>query len=175
MRNGSTSLPDGTKVDYETFMPDFYLNGGNPDTRSAQYNNPVAILNVTTAAGEKSKVYAFANKLPDNIPIGAPKAGYKWRLAEFEKTPLAHVLSIKYDPYQGAFIAWYFGGFGLMGALCFVFFFSHKRIWALIEKTNENEYQVVLGGNTNRNDFGFEDKFKKVVYGLEDSKQTATL
>lgn len=175
MRNGTTNLPDGTKVEYETFMPDFVLNGGKPDTRSTEYNNPAAVLNITSTDGTKSKVYAFANKLPDNAPIGAAKAGYKWRLAEFEKAPLAHVLSIKYDPFQGAFIAWYFGGFGLMGALIFVFFFSHKRVWATVEKTGENDFAVTLGGNTNRNDFGFEDKFKKVVADLENSFQTSRL
>jgi cytochrome c biogenesis protein ResB len=169
MRNGSANLPNGTKIEYETFVPDFVLNSGKPDTRSSEYNNPAAILNITTPDGQKSKVYAFANKLPDNAPIGAPKAGFRWRLAEFEKAPLAHVLSIKYDPFQGAFIAWYFGGFGLIGALVFVFFFSHKRVWALIEKTNDNDIAVVLGGNTNRNEFGFEDKFKRIVNDLENS------
>jgi cytochrome c biogenesis protein len=168
MRNGAASLPDRTKIEYETFMPDFFLNGGKPDTRTANYNNPAAILNITTANGEKSKVYAFANKMPDNIPIGAPRAGYKWRLAEFEKAPLAHVLSIKYDPFQGAFIAWYFGGFGLIGALIFVFFFSHKRVWALIDKRGENDFEIILGGNANRNQLGFEDKFNKIVNDLEE-------
>ena len=163
-RNGATDLPDGTKIEYETFMPDFVLNGGQPDTRSAEYNNPTAVLNVTPPGGEKTRVYAFANKLPDNAPIGAPKAGYKWHLSEFEKAPLAHVLSIKYDPFEAAFIAWYIGGIGLIFALGFVFFVSHRRIWALIDKENN---EIVLGGNTNRNHFGFEDKFKKVVEDLE--------
>ncbi|MDQ3130895.1 MAG: cytochrome c biogenesis protein ResB [Acidobacteriota bacterium] len=168
MRNGAAAeLPDGTKIKYETFMPDFVLSGGKPDTRSANYNNPAAVLGVTLPGGEKSKVYAFANKLPDNAPIGAPKAGFRWRLAEFEKAPLAHVLSIKYDPFQGALIAWYFGGFGLIGALIFVFFFSHKRVWALIDKRGENDYEIVLGGNANRNQLGFEDKFNKIVNDLE--------
>jgi len=99
---------------------------GQPDTRSGEYNNPVAVLNVTPPGGDKIRVFAFAQKLADNVPVGAPKAGYKWRLVEFEKSPLAHVLSIKYDPYEASLIAWYFGGFGLVGALIFVFFFSHK-------------------------------------------------
>ncbi len=166
MRNGSANLPDGTKIEYDSFMPDFVLTGGQPDTRSANYNNPAAILIVTTPDGEKSKVYAFSNKMPDNIPIGAPRAGFKWRLSEFEKAPLAHVLSIKYDPYQGAFIAWYFGGFGLIGALIFVFFFSHRRIWAQIEQTENGAFKVVLAGNANRNHLGFEDKFKKIADDL---------
>jgi cytochrome c biogenesis protein ResB len=103
-----------------------------------------------------------------NAPmLSAPKAGYKWKLTSFEKTPLAHVLSIKYDPFNGAFIAWYFGGFGLIGALGFVFFFSHKRVWALIEKGDDGTSEIVLGGNANRNHLGFEDKFKKIVHDVD--------
>ena len=160
MRNGSANLPDGTKIDYEAFFPDFVLNQGKPDTRSAEYNNPAAVLNITTPDGTKKTAYAFGAKLPPNVPIGAPVAGYKWRLKEFEKSPLAHVLSIKYDPFNAAFIAWYIGGFGLIGALCFVFFVSHKRVWAMID-TDRNE--IILGGDTNRSRQGLEDKFKKIV------------
>lgn len=163
-RNGTTNLPDGTSVEYDEFMPDFVFGSdGKPDTKSGDYNNPVAVLNVTPPQGERTRVFAFAQKLADNIPVGAPKAGYKWRLAEFEKSPLAHILSIKYDPFNAAFVAWYFGGFGLVGALMFVFFFSHKRVWAYIEKGEDDKTQVVLGGEANRNHLGFTDKFKKIT------------
>lgn len=162
-RNGSTNLPDGTKIDYEAFFPDFTFSNGKPDTQSDQYNNPAAVLNVTPPNGEKTRVFAFANKIADNIPVGAPKAGYKWRLAEFEKSPLAHVLSIKYDPFSAAFIAWYIGGFGLIGALIFVFFLSHKRVWAMVDQRGEGSFEVVLSGDANRNYQGFEDKFKKIT------------
>ncbi|MDQ3798384.1 MAG: cytochrome c biogenesis protein ResB, partial [Acidobacteriota bacterium] len=167
-RNGSTVLPDGTKIDYEAFFPDFTLADGKADTRSPDYNNPAVKLNVTTPAGEKKNAYAFFNKLPDGIPVGAPVAGYKFRLADFEKVPLAHVLSIKYDPFHGAFIAWYFGGIGLIFALIFVFFISHRRVWALIQKKDLSEScEVILGGNVNRNHQAFEDKFKGIVEKLE--------
>lgn len=165
-RNGTATLPNGTKVEYESFQPDFILNGSNPDTKSAEYNNPAAVLKVTEPDKETIRVYAFANKLPDNAPINSPKAGYRWRLTEFEKAPFAHILSIKYDPYNAAFIAWYIGGFGLMLALIFVFFISHRRVWALIEEKPDNRYEVVLGGNTNRNHLVFEDKFSKIVSSL---------
>ncbi len=167
-RNGSTTLPDGTKVDFTDFEPDFtFGSDGKPDTRSGDYNNPVAVLNVTPPAGEKIRVFAFAQKLPDNAPVGAPKAGYKWRLAEFEKSPMAHVLAIKYDPYNASIIAWYFGGFGLVGALMFVFFFSHRRVWAQITKTGNGEIEVVLAGEANRNQIAFEDKFKNIAESIK--------
>ena len=163
-RNGTATLADGTIVKYDSFQPDFtFGKDGKPDTKTGEYNNPVAVLNVTPPGGEQTRVFAFAAKLADNMPVGAPKAGYKWRLAEFEKSPFAHILSIKYDPFNGAFIAWYFGGFGLIFALCFVFFFSHRRLWVRIEKQPDGNYEVVIAGNTNRNPFGFEDQFKKMV------------
>jgi cytochrome c biogenesis protein len=167
-RLGSTTLADGTLIEYTDFMPDFTMGSdGNPDTRSGDYNNPVAILNVTPPGGERIRVFAFNQKLPDNAPVGAAKAGYKWRLKEFEKSPMAHILSIKYDPYNASFIAWYIGGFGLMGALGFVFFFSHKRVWARIERKDDNTAEVVLAGEANRNQFGFSDKFTKIVEGVK--------
>ncbi|MFN6963949.1 MAG: cytochrome c biogenesis protein ResB [Pyrinomonadaceae bacterium] len=164
-RGGSAQMADGTKVDFQQFVPDFTFGpNGQPDTRSADYNNPAAVLAVTPPGGEAVRVFAFASKLADNIPVGAPKLGYKWRLADFEKSPTAHVLSIKYDPYNGAFIAWYFGGFGLIGALCFVFFLSHRRVWARIEKDSG---RIVLAGDANRNHVAFHDKFEKIVEKLE--------
>jgi len=171
MRNGSTDLPDGTRIGYEAFFADFYLNAqGQPDNRSADYNNPAVKINITTPDGERKSAYAFAANISDKIPVGAPVAGYKWRMTNFDKSPLAHVLSIKYDPFNAAFVAWYIGGFGLIGALCFVFFLSHKRVWALIEEKGENDYEIVLGGNTNRSEQAFEDKFKKIVGELGEKK-----
>ncbi|MCB1023738.1 MAG: cytochrome c biogenesis protein ResB, partial [Acidobacteria bacterium] len=171
-RNGSTTLDDGTLVAYESFLPDFTFNQkGEPDTKSGEYNNPVAVLQVTPKGGEKTRVFAFAGKMAENIPVGAPKLGYKWRLKEFEKSPLAHVLSVKYDPFNAAFIAWYFGGIGLIGALIFVFFISHRRVWARIERNEiTNKFEVVLGGNVNRNHLNFEEKFGKIVEEIRSNK-----
>ncbi|MDI1243020.1 MAG: cytochrome c biogenesis protein ResB [bacterium] len=172
-RNGAGSLPDGTYVEYEEFLPDFVFGAeGKPDTRSGEYNNPVAVLGVTPPGGERTRVFAFAGNIGDNIPVGAPKLGYKWRLSSFEKSPFAHVLSIKYDPYNGAFIAWYLGGFGLMGALAFVFAFSHRRVWALIERNPFGAYAVTLGGDTNRNDAAFEERFAKLIAKVDPRADT---
>lgn len=163
-RGGSGSLVDGTNVEFADFQPDFTFNPqGKPDSRSGEYNNPAAVLNVTSPNGTQTRVFAFAAKLADNIPVGAPKVGYKWRLVDFEKSPLAHVLSIKYDPFNAAFIAWYIGGFGLIGALMFVFFISHKRVWARIAPGGDGQTEVLLAGEANRNHLGFQDKFQKIL------------
>jgi cytochrome c biogenesis protein len=161
-RNGSVVLPDNTKIEYQNFFADFAIVGGKPDTRSADYNNPAVQLKITSPAGDVKNAYAFAADLPASAPVGAPIFGFKYKLADFEKSPMAHVLSIKYDPFYGSTIAWYWGGGLLMLALCGVFFFAHQRIWAIVEQDGK----VTIGGHTNRNEFGFEDKFKKIVSSI---------
>lgn len=158
-RNGETALPDGTKLKYEQFWSDFEV--GQPESRTNFYKNPAVKLKVSGANGETADAYAFFNQLPGDAPIGKAVGGYQIRMIDFEKSPSAHVLAIKYDPYEGHFIAWYLGGFGLIFALVFVFFISHQRVWALIDGEN-----VTLGGNTNRNFLAFTDKFKKIVNDL---------
>ena len=164
-RDGSATLADGTKIDFEDFQPDFTLGqGGKPDSSSGEYNNPAAILKVTTPSGEQKRVYAFQMELPDGAPVGAPFGGYKYKLADFEKVPLQHVLALQKDPGR---IPFYAGSTMLIGMLCAVFFFSHQRVWAVVEEGVEaGRCEVALGGNTNRNKLGFEDRFKKLVKAI---------
>jgi cytochrome c biogenesis protein len=168
-RGGSAKLEDGTNIEFQEFLPDFFLNQqGRPDTRSGDYRMPAAVLSVTPPSGTPTRVFAFGGSTADNIPVGAPKLGYKWRLADFERSPFAHILSIKYDPFGASFIAWYVGGFGLILALIFVFFISHKRVWARIEPTaDEAGYNILIAGEANRNHAAFEDKFDSIVNSLK--------
>jgi cytochrome c biogenesis protein len=159
-RNGEASLPDGTKIKYEQFWSDFVP--GQPESEVNDYKNPAVKFKLSNAANQTFDAYAFANPNPINSSVDKAVAGYKIRLVDYEKSPFYHVLAIRYDPFNGHLVAWYFGGFGLIFALIFVFFISHQRIWALIDGEN-----VTLGGNTNRNHIAFEDKFKKIVNELE--------
>jgi cytochrome c biogenesis protein len=94
---------------------------------------------------------------------GRPVAGYKLQLLDFERVSTEHILSVQRDP--GATVVYV--GFGLLAlTLSAVFFFSHQRVWAHVEEKGKGAYEVVLGGNTNRNKLGFEDRFKKIVAAL---------
>lgn len=160
-RLGSTTLADGTKLDYVEFMPDFRLANGKASTESGDYNNPAALLRVTTPDGQKLQAYAFNQRMADNAPFAKqPVGGYTYRLLDFEKAPYAHILSIQHDPGMNTV---YLGFFLLPATLCAVFFFSHQRVWALIEPKADNNFEVVIGGNTNRNKLGFEDRFKRLT------------
>jgi cytochrome c biogenesis protein len=169
-RNGSAQLADGTKINYVDFQPDFQMQGSQVGTQSGEYNNPAAILNVMSPTGERSRAFAFAQELPSGAPVGRAVAGYKFRLADYEKVPEAHMLSVQRDPGTTIFYA---GSGMLFVALSAVFFFSHQRVWAIIEPAahDAGTFSVVLGGNTNRNVVALEDKFKKLLQAITGQPQ----
>lgn len=164
-RDGATTLADGTAIRFDDFLPDFTINGREPTTASGEYSNPAAVLTITPPNGRPRRAYAFAQELPSGAPVGAPVAGYKFRLVDYEKVPDAHVLSIQRDPGSTVFYA---GSALLALTLCSVFFFSHQRLWAAIEEPRaaSGDYAVVMGANTNRNLAGLEDRFQKIIQNL---------
>jgi len=79
-------------------------------------------------------------------------------LLDFEKVPQAHMLSIQYDP--GVKVV-YVGFAMLCMNLIGVFFFSHQRLWIVVE-----DGKVSLGGDANRNRLGFEDRLKRIAANI---------
>jgi cytochrome c biogenesis protein ResB len=153
-------LPDGTRVEFKDFSANFTVGGGDTGEQSA-YNNPAATLAVTPPGAKPVKAIAFTPEMAERAPFAKqPVAGYTWRLVDFEKAPKAHILSVQKDP--GAGIVYI--GFTLLGlTLAGVFFFSHERVWAVVEEKGSGRFEVVAGGNTNRNRLGFGDRFRKLV------------
>jgi cytochrome c biogenesis protein ResB len=88
--------------------------------------------------------------------------GHKVLLKDFEKVSTTHTLTIQYDPGRTPV---YIGFTLLVIALCGVFFFSHQRMWAVIEPAG-NGSKIYFGGNTNRNKPGFEGRFNSLVHSV---------
>ncbi|MCA1593995.1 MAG: cytochrome c biogenesis protein ResB [Acidobacteria bacterium] len=160
-RAGSATLPDGTRIDFMDFNAQFSLGSEQVETERSVYTNPAATLLIHPPGGEAVKAFAFSPDMAERAPIAKkPVAGYTWRLVDYEKVPLAHVLSIQKDP--GSPVV-YVGFLMLAMTLGAVFFFSHQRVWALVEERGPQNFEVVLGGNTNRNKLGFGDRFKRLT------------
>ena len=160
-RGAAATLPDGTRVEFKDFLPDFTLEGGRPSTQSPDYNNPAAVLRVFNPSGQFERAYAFQPGKADGAPMaGRAVNGYKFQLADFERVGDAHILSVQRDP--GASVV-YLGFILLTLTLAAVFLFAHQRVWARVEPRGTNQFEVFLGGNTNRNKLGFEDRFRKLV------------
>ncbi|HUQ33595.1 MAG TPA: cytochrome c biogenesis protein ResB [Pyrinomonadaceae bacterium] len=158
-RDGSITLPDGTRIALADFWADV-SQGPEENVDTSDYSNPAAVLSVTAPQGQPERAFAFPPEMAENAPIAKRAiAGYTYRLINFEKAAAAHILSIQHDP--GSTVVYI--GFGLLGlTLISVFFFSHQRVWALIEDKKPGEYEVIMGGNTNRNRLAFETRFKRL-------------
>ena len=159
-RDGTATLADGTKIKFAEFRGNFRIGRDDPNEDTSTYPNPAAVLQITPPNSVPQTAYAFGPQLA-NIPVAKkPVAGFTYQLVDFEKVSDQHILSVQRDP--GANVV-YIGFTLLFLTLVGVFFFSHQRVWAAIEETGPNSFEVTLGGNTNRNQNAFSEKFKRFV------------
>ena len=176
-RNDSTEVEGIGRVAYMGFFPDYRLIDSRPQTATGDYNNPVAQLALAPADGEMLSVLAFNRQLAEkSLRDMGEQAGdsdrrnlfevggktYAVILKDFEKVALAHTLAVQYDPGR---IPVYIGFTLLFLALCGVFFFSHQRVWAVIEPDGDGA-KVYIGGNVNRNRPAFEGRFNLLVQSV---------
>ncbi|HTH51528.1 MAG TPA: cytochrome c biogenesis protein ResB [Pyrinomonadaceae bacterium] len=161
-RNGSTTLADGTTVAFTDFKPNFSAQQ-DEDEDSSDYQDPGAILSVASAGQPSQTAYAFT-PAAGNIPVASkPVGGYTFKLVDFEKVSEQHILAVQRDP--GATVV-YIGFALLVLTLVGVFFFSHKRIWAVVTPDGTTS-RVVIGGHANRSQGGFDEKFNAFVRKLQ--------
>lgn len=181
-RDGMVDVKGVGQVAYVGFVPDFVRTASGIGTASAEFNNPVALLEVITPDGLKHDLYAFNTQLAlQSLSESKDKASGEGKenllavsnkvlvvlLKDFEKVSTSHTLTIQYDPGRTPVYI----GFGLLVlALCGVFFFSHQRAWAVIEP-NGNGSKVYFGGNTNRNRQAFEGKFDLLAQSVIGGKR----
>jgi cytochrome c biogenesis protein len=171
-RNASAEVPGIGTVSYVGFYPDFSVDSSGPTTLSRDYNNPVAQLQITGPDGKRTTSFAFNPQLSEhylrkaNEKVGGEGGqnpllvnGNKIILRDFEKASLSHMLTIQYDPGRTPV---YMGFMLLIMSLCGVFFFSHQRVWAVIEPNGKGS-RIYFGGNTNRNRPAFEGRFNLLV------------
>ena len=168
-------VPGIGTVRYVEFYPDFDIDDSGPTTLSRDYNNPAAQLEITGAGGKRTMAFAFNPQLSEqyltkaNEKVGKDGGenpllvnGNKVILREFEKVSLTHTLTVQYDPGRTPV---YIGFTLLVLALCGVFFFSHQRVWAVIEPDGKGS-KIHFGGNTNRNRPAFEGRFNSLVQSV---------
>lgn len=168
-RNGSVDVEGIGRITYVNFFCDFKITESGPQTISDRYNNPAAQLEVIGPDGKKSAVFAFSAGLAEqyltNIDLKSGTDsllllnGNKVLLTEFEKAGRGHTLAVMYDPGRTPV---YIGFLLLVVSLCSVFFFSHQRLWAVVEPAEKGS-KVHFGGNTNRNRPAFEGRFNSMV------------
>ncbi|HKQ78683.1 MAG TPA: cytochrome c biogenesis protein ResB [Blastocatellia bacterium] len=166
-RDGEAKLADGTRLRFNGFHPNFSVGRDQKvqmtreDFSKMSYENPAANLAYVMPDGKQGEVWAI-NEAYANTIANAPfmkkfmeNGAYQFVMTGFEKASTWTVLSIQFD--EGAKVV-YVGFTILCLMLIAVFFFSHQRLWIVVEDGN-----VYLGGDANRNRLGFEDRAKKVA------------
>src|SRR5205085_2629865 len=160
-------------VSYVGFYPDFDVSGDDFITKSGEYNRPVAQLDILGADGKHRVALALGAQAATDFFAEADRRsmegrenqllynGHRVLLKHFEKVSGAHTLTIQYDPGRTPV---YIGFVLLLIALCGVFFFSHQRVWAVMEPSgNHTGGKLYIGGNVNRNRQAYEDTFNRMV------------
>ncbi|MDX2040395.1 MAG: cytochrome c biogenesis protein ResB [Acidobacteriota bacterium] len=169
-RNGDAKLPDGTRLKYVNFIPGAqFTEEGKISIGAAEYINPAALVSYITPDGKQGDAWAFNEAFIGQI-AGAPFLKQRFIdphpfsvvLTDYQKVSQKHILSVQYDP--GAKIV-YVGFTILCLTLLFVFFFSHQRLWLVVEDNN-----VYVGGDSNRNKLGFEDRAKRLIALIREPK-----
>lgn len=172
-RNGEAKLADGTRLKYAQFLPAAqFTQDGKIELGANEYANPAAFIQYIKPDGNQDSVWAFNEAFlgqVSNAPFLKQKFldphPYLFVLTDFEKVSQAHYLSVQYDP--GAKIV-YVGFTILCFMLIAVFFFSHQRLWIVIE-----DGKVHAGGDANRNRLGFEDRAKRILALIREPKTAA--
>jgi cytochrome c biogenesis protein len=162
-RNGTGEIEGLGRISYVNFYPDFTVEHGHPANASEDYSNPAAELRITGPDGGVRTTFAYSMSANQDRPgsgtTGADPIDDKIRLKSFEKVATSHTLTVQYDPGR---IPVYVGFALLVVSLSGVFFFSHQRVWAVIEPQGKR-LKIHYGGNTNRNKASFEARFDYLV------------
>lgn len=141
---------------------------------SGTYDNPVAMVEVTTPNGASNVIPAFnrdiVERRPDGKPPIMPATGFGLVLESYAKANSVHILSVQKDPGATLF---YIGGVMIALALVLVFFFSHQRVWAIVHPPVDGRCKVVIGGHVNRLKQAFETKFGVWTRALVDPASEA--
>jgi cytochrome c biogenesis protein len=174
-RNEAVNVPGVGNVRFVAFYPDFEVSQtGFTPLESNEYNKPFAQLEIVTPGGERRAALALGSQAMSFFNMGKDGKGAgdeidkellidgrRIVLKDFEKVSRSHTLTIQYDPGRTPV---YIGFVLLLLSLCSVFFFSHQRVWGVIEPAATGEGgKVYIGGNVNRNRQGFEETFNRVV------------
>jgi cytochrome c biogenesis protein len=158
--NETASLANGYRIKFIDFRSNLNLERREVNENPTTYPHPAAILEITAPDGSRRTAYAFRKKRNTDETSLNTFQGLSLRLLDFERVSERHVLMVQYDP--GSVVL--YAGFALLLlSLAAVFFFSHRRIWIVIEDETPGRVRITFAGDTNRNYEGFEKKFRKIA------------
>jgi cytochrome c biogenesis protein len=152
------TLDSDTTVRLAEFIPDFVVQDGHVYARSTELQNPAAHLVVVSKKTAQSVDVWVGAGLQEDAASPYIFRGKDVQMAYFTGLEVSH------EPGQWAVWA----GVVLMGfGLALVFYFVHKRVWAVPVRDARGQLQLWIGGTANKNKDAFEHQFRNVVEQIE--------
>jgi cytochrome c biogenesis protein len=158
--NETLPLDSDTTVRLAEFIPDYVVQDGHVYTRSNGLENPAAHLVVES----KKSGQAVDFWLPP-IPGLEQNASSAYTF-QGKDVKMGYFTGLEASHEPGQWSVW--AGVVVMGlGLALVFYFVHKRVWAVPVRDARGQLQLWIGGIANKNKDVFEHQFHKLVEQIE--------
>jgi cytochrome c biogenesis protein len=152
--NQTLPLDADTTVRLAEFIPDYVVSDGQIYARSNDLENPAAHLVVESRKSGQAVNVWVGSGLEEDATSPYTFRGRDVQMAYFTGLEVSH------EP--GQWSVW--AGVVLMGlGLVLVFYFVHKRVWAVPVRDARGQLQLWIGGISNKNKDAFEQSFKELV------------
>jgi cytochrome c biogenesis protein len=158
--NETLPLDSDTTVRLAEFIPDYVVQDGHVYTRSNSLENSAAHLVVESKkSGQAVDFWLLPIRgLEQNAASPYTFQGKDVKMGYFTGLEASH------EP--GQWSVW--AGVVVMGlGLALVFYFVHKRVWAVPVRDARGQLQLWIGGIANKNKDVFEHQFRKLVEQIE--------
>lgn len=147
-------------VKLNRFVPDFTIDADDTvSSRSHELINPAVQLLVY-----KNNIFLFDIwSFPGiGVPHFPEEFGYNFTIHDLHFKQFSG-LQVVYDP--GVPVVWLGCGLLILG-LFVSFYVFHRRIW-IIGRSSKHGWNLVIGGNTNKNQHGFKNEFNSLIENIK--------
>ncbi len=158
--------PSGTEVVVQSFFPDFVMGeGGRAESRSAEPNNPAALVEGWQAGEKVFSGWVFAQYPDFGQMHGAKETDLAFELKRYEAAQVS-VLEAARDP--GVGFIWV--GCILITAGFFLAFYWPPREIRVVVESAQGKAEVTAGGTAAKNREAFAAEFRGLMDALRRSK-----
>jgi len=166
--NEPFELDPNTSVTLAEFIPDFFVRDKQIFKRSDNPENPafrLQVMNKTT--GKEAKLWLFPAY---SDAAQGQKSGYGFA---FRNMQMGYFTGLEVSHEPGQWLVW--AGCILMGVGLFVaFYMVHMRLWIVALPDAKGKLILWIGGQANKNEDRFEEKFNDVVEGIRTELERAS-
>ena len=167
--NEPFALDSNTSVTLAEFVPDFFIRDNQVFKRSDDVVNPAFRLRIKRAGSDREATQWI---FPAYNPMSQGQdASYQF---EFRDLQMGYFTGLEVSHEPGQWLVWV--GCILMGVGLFVaFYMAHMRLWVVAVPDARGKLVLWIGGQANKNNDRFEQKFTEVVGAIGEELDRASI